>query len=434
VGLMLGMGQHEYAEWIRAIHAHDHTWRLTECPLDTSTSNVIDPLSASPHLPQPIGATDAPSGVGGLSKRDAEQRAAIVTAIREAESLDEEIAALLAGLSERDTHFLYAAWGLRDQNMTQAAEHWGVSRERARQVIQRRENLLDRIKPRLPIAERVVAAVEAAGGLVWHGHIERLLTDEGITASELGLGALSAMAPLHLVSMFGFHKGTRSWYTQRGHSEWLGDRELGKKVRLFKRLALRELSHLGAVRMSTIDSFPLPGGREQALEALRGLECHWAEGGGFVVPQHPVRSRLFHLTSQMLLVTPELSLGSLRRGARRPSQKPVDLDEDSLKAILELDPRLVVSHGRVRLRSLESAESALNNIHAAIVRAAQQNDGIVTHEAIERIVRLCGAPRGMTVHYCRSPFLRRVRYGTYELRGWAVSQRRGDSRAVPEVH
>jgi hypothetical protein len=354
----------------------------------------------------------------------------IRVALDRALSLDEQLEALTLGSSVRNHEIYRRIWGLSEKavpTLSDLGEEMGITRERVRQLVRRRETMLSEAGIRISLGERVAGLIRDHGGAMTDADLRRALEAVCVIASNTALRALERVSEFGVVDMVSFQERLGVWISspRDGGVDPAG---LADSLSDLKRRLLRELHHVGAIHISTLDDAS-PLGRMHALETLFGADQQWVESGGFLVPSDWPRSHLARHIGMMLAVAPELSIASLRRGAKRPIVNAVELSDADLRAILAASPSYIVQGEMVRSSKPQSMVKWLRPLDRSLIKTAQQNSGIVSFDTIKRVLRLADRPLSIAIHVARVPYLRKVSRGVYELRGWHSTHGRAASQS-----
>ncbi|MGH7472014.1 MAG: hypothetical protein ACRENP_29020, partial [Longimicrobiales bacterium] len=201
-----------------------------------------------------------------------------------AASVDDEIEALVWDQNPRNSEAVLARWGYRhDGPMTLEAvgAAFGVTRERARQVVQRQEEDLIRSRVTLPFASGLIHDLEEAGGALPDDNFRTLLRYGLIEVSPQALTLLPELARLGCVPTVSYRADVDLWFTTTGATEWMESGKVDGIKEAARQAARPTLRSLGAVSVLGIQDCS-PFGLEHVLHLIRPANSelvrvgHWA--------------------------------------------------------------------------------------------------------------------------------------------------------------
>jgi len=353
----------------------------------------------------------------------------IIDLLAAAESMGDEIHALVAPLGARDQWFVLGTWCYFHQTAPTQQEMIDalpapsrVSRQRVAQIVQRQNAWLSRseLKPRL--LNEAVDVLRAKGGTLslrgWMKALER----KGVPATNAAIRTLPSLSRLGLVGPVSYNPSSRLWSARVEHDDRnADDTAWASDVRRIGRAALRLQGAIPRADLAGLARY----GIEHALELIDDLARGWAEVDGFLVPKPQGRSRLTHLARKILSISAPLHVGWISRGISRTTQQPIRLPISVVRAVLARHPDFQVRAQRVRPRNRLDPRNVLTDLEFAFVETIINRGGTITAGAVTEWLRNRDVTVGFTGHLCRAPFVRRLSRGVYALAGRARPYVRG---------
>ena len=346
----------------------------------------------------------------------------LIETIASAETLDEEVKALCAGLSDRNRSLVLARLRYRSDRqptLDELGERIGVTRERVRQIVAGRMKVLVESGLRLPIGSRVVREIDLAGGAISPAALATRLADERIVTDELSLCSLGELSDAGLIPKIRWIPDLLAWIGVENYIAWVKTGQLDDMLDRLKTIARKDLRRVGAVQESALEiSSPVDPGRAAALVASRGSKFERILGYLILVP--PTNATLVHQARKVLTVTSPMSIFELHSGLRRnPKLSPVP-PRDVVEFILEQHPGFEVDRGRARLTVQLPRSEVLSKSERALVELLEESQDVLLLQDMVVGMKKRGFSEAMTSVLTRSPILTRVSTAVYALRGRKV--------------
>ncbi len=139
---------------------------------------------------------------------------AVLHKLAQAESLDDEVRALVGCLGPRNAALVLARWGADREvpaTFTRAGQERGISRERVRQVLAVAEAQLMRCGIILPLGSRIVELLAAAGGRLDTERFLAVLERASLRTTRAALNALPPLARLGIVPPVAYSPENDVW-------------------------------------------------------------------------------------------------------------------------------------------------------------------------------------------------------------------------------
>lgn len=354
----------------------------------------------------------------------------MLAGLARAQSAEEELSALLIGLTERNAGLVRQRWARPRGRLATlesiAAEH-GITRERVRQITEKHDQLLRNSAIKLRHLRRVAEVIDNSGGGVTTHHLMRLLSEAGVHIHPATLDFVQALGELGVIPKVVYVDQYRIWLTERGVAELLTSGKLAALTKSLRAIARRDLTVVGAVRIS--DLAPLsPFGARHALTLALRRETGIRRIGDYVIPSSALRSDLVTAVTKMLAVSPELSLDEIsqglsrmrlhkREGTIRVKVPPPDV----LRAILAATGLFNVDNATVRPQTPSAVAGALNKSDRVLIAALEAHEGVATWEQLIEAVQQAGYSFATAQLLLAKPFVVRRAGAIYALRGRTIS-------------
>jgi RNA polymerase sigma factor (sigma-70 family) len=335
----------------------------------------------------------------------------------EQKSVDEELAALIARLTDRELSIIRYRFDLFSPlTLEQTGQQYGVTRERIRQIQAKAEKKLARAFasasfPRLRSAVRFALAVGEYLGLA---DVEEDLRDRGLIQSEAAFADFLVIWRASRVEA----EFPQTWV--EAAQEGLTPAQLGMR-RAIARRALKLCRNSGAVHVSWLTTDASPHDIRQLLVSLGYVEIasewYWRPSPSRDVVANVAR-KVFSVAER---ITPREFRYALLRHLFRSGHPAAPTSV--LQAVLSRLPFLVWD-GRVLARTAElSPDAELSGSELVLYDFICANGPVVTFQELFDANRTAGysAP-SLTRALRQSPILRKVRYGLYALIGTSFTQ------------
>jgi AhpD family alkylhydroperoxidase len=349
---------------------------------------------------------------------------AVLHVLATANTLDEEVLALVAGLDGRASDWVLRRWGFREwpaPTLEALGAEGGVSRERARQIVAARESHLRQLHDqaealtplRLRVAEHAVAALTARGGMLSSAEFTSALEKDGVSASPSARRALLALAEAGLVTSIAWDSASDLWLDAANQAV-LRDGSLARARQHFLTTGVRSVQRTGALSLTRIlQAAPLP--YDHAIALLFG-DTPVTRVSGYLVPQTQRDSRLARRARDMAAVSPGITVEDIRRGLRRLMPKPLRLPAPVIRAVLEGHPDFRLVGGAVYLVAPLPLEEILYPGDITLVRALRARAGVITFPDAKAVFAEAGISPGYFLRAAHSPWLIGI-HGGFALRG-----------------
>lgn len=349
-------------------------------------------------------------------------------AVEGATTPDEEIDALLVGVPERDGAMLLQRWARPQGRLTtldDVGEHFGITRERVRQITTKLETQLGRSNLRLPLLSRVAMIVDEVGGLVTTSDLIRHASLEGIALSARALDLVESLGQIGLIPPVTYEPAYALWVSPRKSSGWDESGGLEGEIRHTVRQIQRLIKRDGAAPLSILAGTSLRPDDAVSVLSRRGLQCQVEDG--YVVPVPSVASVLTRAIERMVCVTPDLPLEEVHAGLSRVSIQSrgyrVYLDVPPLNvlgATVRYHRRLELTPTGVRLRNPDGCRALLTRAERTVVELIEHQQGVALGSDLIEAVKETGYSQALATCVLRQPFIVRRGTGLYGLRGRGV--------------
>jgi hypothetical protein len=348
----------------------------------------------------------------------------IQEALDRATTVSNEVEALLFGINDRNAGILQERWTSRrgrQPTLETIAGPRGVTRERIRQIVARREEMLRSSRLVLPVTSTLVRLLNDNGGVLTTARYLRLARRAGHPIDEHDLGVVACLSELGLADdVIMYNRDYDVWVSAQGEARWLASGDLQSAFRKTRKEVVRQLRRTSAFPVALLrGSAPL--GSRRLLRSLRSRGVRVSRVHGYFVADITTDSNLHRTALKALVVAQSLSLAQLShalRGAKRLDLPPLNV----LKAILERSPDLNVDDEIVSLAKPLTLTEALSPAEAACVRALESAGGVMLwHEIVDAVV-LAGFSVAMAAVVLHAPFMSRRGIALYTLRGREIDK------------
>lgn len=346
---------------------------------------------------------------------------AAAAALSTAQSLDDEIVTLAVTLTDRSRDLVLRRWGYKEYppaKLEALGELYGITRERVRQITSGHDNLIKTCGIRAPRLQQAAAVLVASGGLLSTARFEAALAAAGIRTSAAALRALPALAESGVLPPIYFHELYGLWLDDAKREELFVAGDFDAVVATMRTRARRALRRIGAVSVSRLTRTP-------PLDVTEAGHLVWGDTpttsiSSYVVPHDQQDSVLSHAVTEMLAVTPTMTLDDLAGGLLQVVPRPIKLAIPVLATVVSHHPAFSVSGGQVSLVTPVTAADVLAPAEVDIISEMDAHGGAMTWNEL----RVALVTHGHTLAWLHAlhqrPFLRRAGRRFYVLRGRAV--------------
>lgn len=340
----------------------------------------------------------------------------VIVALMHAKSVDDEIRALLADLDERNRALILARWGYGAhgaRTLEDVGAAFGITRERARQIVATKESQLAASGVRLPLASTLVNDLDEAGGALPDADYHVLLRYGQVAVSAAAIRMLPQLFALGLVPEIGYDKATRLWMTRSGRARVDERDDVRKLATAARARAARYLRRLGAVPLRVVDGLS-PFGREHAVSLLEVNGAEFVLLSGFAL-RLPMRdSRLLRQIRKAVVATGGLDVSELLPGLRASG---LSIDHSLLEAVLDRSPDLVTTGSRVRASAGLDRDLVLSPAESAGLELIEAHGGAMSWWDFIDGMKATGFSAPMAALVLRKPWMKRLGPAMYGLRG-----------------
>ena len=324
----------------------------------------------------------------------------ILLAIGSAASVTEEIDALVTGMNDRDRDCFLRRLGVgvnERPTLKLLAEEYGVTRERIRQVVGRRADLLRDSGLRLPISTMVVELLDDAGGMLTPAQISEVASESGVNAGRSIIRALPWLAELGVIPEVTWRDDLEVLLSSAGQKRWFESGRMNERLAAIRKRLRAEFRRVGAAPLALAveaRTAALHLAKAAIPEGSRVIECD-----DFLVPSPGVRSSLARVVQKMLEVAGALGMSEIHAGVvREPRLRPVP-PRDVVSAVLREHPGFTISDGRIN--SVGLSGSKLSGAERAAVEVFRKAGGMVdTYEFVDAMMEAgFSAPRANQILY-----------------------------------
>ena len=294
------------------------------------------------------------------------------------------------------------------------ASERGVTRERVRQIVAKREDLLRSSGLRLPFASIVADYLEAAGGVLDTATLLSSAARAGADCELTTLRVFEALGRFGLVTPFRYDETIGAWTTDKGQT---AIESAGVKSRFdgIVRRARRFVRATGALPAATVSEFGIEA-RQAILRRVFRRHAYEEYADHFIRTQQG-RTGLTMAVERMLAVAGRLSLVSIERGLKRMRRWWRVPSLDVIHRILENWQAVEVVDGIVRPAVPISPARVLNGAQLAALLHFERNGGILTWSELVQGMTAAGYSLPMAALIPREPFVRSLGRAAYALRG-----------------
>ncbi len=342
----------------------------------------------------------------------------VLIALANAKSIDDEVVGLLADLDQRNTDLILARWGFGaggPRILEEVGAEFGITRERARQIVTAKEKQIVNSGVRLPLATDAVNDLDEAGGVLPDAHYEILLRYSFVTASSSAVAVLPCLSDLGVVPEVRFDETARLWVTSNGECRVDGAAEVREGIVAARRRVARYLRRLGAVPVELLDELS-PFGRGHALSLLEQNGVQFTLLVDYAL-RIPIRdSALLRQCRKTLVATRELQLDELLRGIRANG---FSVSPELLETVLDRSDDFVITGDRVHLAQDVIRTGILSGAEAQALTILQQSGGVTSWWEFIDAMKAAGFSAPMASVVLKKAWIRRLGPGLYGLRGRA---------------
>jgi len=349
--------------------------------------------------------------------------AQMIARLLAARSLDAEVSALLQGLGDRNAAMIAELWSYKRGHrptLEQVALKHGITRERVRQILAKREKLLSRSGLKLPIGTQVLQVLNDAGGALTTPALLAQATERGIEADRVSVAALPSLAKLGLVEEVFWSRDYQLWLTAKGVEAWLGSGELGELTKKLRKQVRKQLAATGAVPVKRLEAVS-PFGLQHATWLVLRRQVRILLIGDLAIPVPCRESTLTRTVAKLLCINPDLSLQEIYAGLRRAHRlRPPPLPV--VEAVLANYECFKVIKERVSSTVPLNPRVVLSPAELTAVGAFEEAGGLMLWT--EAVDRLTGAGYSLATAslLLSGPLFTRQAVAIYSLRGRPVDQ------------
>jgi len=325
----------------------------------------------------------------------------MLQAISAARSMSDEVRALTTGLSERNASLFLRRIGFGEvgiPTLEVLGEEVGISRERVRQLVDKRSSFLAASGLRLPIASALVQLVVEAGGMVTSRQLIQLAAQSGLEVSDVELPLLAQLGALSLTPPIQWSDEFYVWLTNEGVEKWVETGRLTHQSKGVRRLAGAGFRRVGAVPMA--EYLAKSGmGEQQIQDVLAPAGAILRTFLGYLVPDCSKDSSLTRVARKMLAVAGALSLRELHGGLMRERRLRPMPPQGVVRSVLSGHQDFVVSGASVRLAAPIRVEDVLSPAELAGVILLREASGVMhTYEFLDGLVEIgVSSPRAAQI-------------------------------------
>jgi hypothetical protein len=339
-------------------------------------------------------------------------------------TLEEELAAIGAGLSSRDQAIVFRKLGMDGEGgcpLQEAGDSVGLTRERVRQLIKKFVGRLEgRGRPHMPTLDRVLATMinlAPTSACI----VEKRLANESLTGKTFRLEGVLEVAPM-------LGRRPALVIEKVGDARLLlktGQEELPRKI---LSAARRTTEHWGIGRISDVAETVSETADQPAPEVVRAVlmaqdDFEWLEElGGWFWLTSVSRNRVVNQIRKMLSAVAVVPIAELRHGVSRPHR--MQGFAPSTRVLLEICRRRAecTLDGDLVRRSPSLPEdedlSPTEEIFAGVLRTL---GGIAQRPALEEAVLAAGVGRPMVWRILSyASWISKYGTGVYGFRGLQV--------------
>jgi hypothetical protein len=353
----------------------------------------------------------------------------VVTALWNASSVESEHRALLQGLSNRNADFLWKRWqtvdGRKQHHLEDLGESAGITRERVRQIILNREDLLRKSNLRLPISESAVSILDNLGGAATaQGWISQA-TKAGLEITKSDLERLETIARLGLLSITPrYDVPSRLWFTQAGFDHWIAAGNFSER-KIAARKLRKYVQDFGAIPREPVESLT-PLGITFNLRLIAPKTKRARRVGDYFVLEPAIDCSLVKIVRRCLAVTQPMTIADVYNGITRwwpyhsmrgPGRVTPLPPESVVKTILAHHPDFAVENGTVRTSKPIKPSDVLRPSEIVALDLFEEKDGIVVWQEFHSAMRARGIAMATASLSLRAPFIVRRGSCLYALRG-----------------
>lgn len=350
--------------------------------------------------------------------------------VERANSPGEEIDALLHKLSPRDADMVRLRWARhrgRTLTLEEIAVRHGITRERTRQITQRRDDLLRSSNLWLPQLTAVVAVIESAGGALPEPDLVKRAAACGVYLDSSVLPYLESISALGLIPRVAYSDRAKLWVSESGVAEWLSADRVSELQKRVKRQVAQVLHDTGCIPVSLLATASRFGVRH-ALSLAQLSHVRFRRGSGYLLPVVPADSTMLRWVEQMLAVTPELTLddiaAGLRRGkiVRRRQRARLEVPPlDVLRELLIASGRFIVGPETVQAAHPKAPTAVLSPTEQVVVAAIEARGNVASWSQIIEAATAAGCAEATAALALSEPFIARKTSGIYALRGRPIA-------------
>lgn len=345
----------------------------------------------------------------------------VIASLARAKSVDHEIIGLLADLDERNRALILARWGYDAdgiRTLEDVGSAFGITRERARQIVTAKEKQLGASGVRLPLATEVVNDLDEAGGALPDPDYRVLLRYGQISISASAVAMLPELSTLRLVPEIGFDSASHLWVTRNGRRRVSGPGDAGQLAAVARVRTARYLRRLGAVPISVLDDLS-PFGRQHALSLLGGDRNAFEIRGDHAL-RLPLRdSALLRQCRKALVATGELAMEELLHGLRRSG---FAVTRSLLEGVLDRCADFVMHEQFVCLAPTSPQTGVLSPAESRGRQLLGEHGGVMSWWDFVDAMTLSGFSAPMAAVVLKKPWIKRLGPSTYGLRGRVYDQ------------
>lgn len=346
---------------------------------------------------------------------------AMLASLLGARSLATEVEALLCGLNERDAAIVSDMWSFKRGSrptLEEVARRHGITRERTRQVLSKREKFLAVSGLRVPIGSAVIDVLDRAGGALPSPELISRCRERGVEVDRLSLSVLPSLARIGVVDRVFWSEEYKLWLSAQGIEAWLGG-GTAQIAKARRAEAWKELRRIGAVETQRLAALS-PHGLQHGVWLLLRRQERVMEVGNYTIPVPSMDSTLTGTVWKMLAVTPTLSVTDVFSGLERAHRVRPPPPVEVVRSILHHHPSFVLNGDVVRSRGPLDRRSVLSDGELTAVELFEREGGVLLwSEAMDRLVA-AGLSKATAALLLVGPLLVRRFVAIYTLRGRQV--------------
>jgi hypothetical protein len=224
----------------------DRLMRLEGAGFSSATTAVTSLRRLATFPPDRLEQLSWPTGPRSLPLLPPET----IGALCYATTVEEEIEALVCDLPERNRDLVFARWGFRldeVRTLDEIGREYGITRERARQLVAVTECQIANSGLRLPLASGAVEDLDEAGGALTDADYTLLLRYGLVSITPAAVRMLPALHEMNCVPQIAFGRDAQLWLTAVGRERLLAGGDAHRIRQAARRPKTREEQILHAL-------------------------------------------------------------------------------------------------------------------------------------------------------------------------------------------